>query len=308
MYHKGRGKFVLKASNGIFGKKLKSVILMTRVYTTHIYMGTIISAAMFAGNFDPLKIALMCLSVCSVLFFVNATNFYTDAEQDRLHPMTKSENPFTNKILDKRDLLWISSFYLAMSFLPAVVLGATWVLVVVAYNVIAYTYNFQPFRMKAKPYGWFLEASLSLPLCFLFPFLVSSSTANFPVWIAVAMIMFYATFAMIVSKDMPDMVADKSANDQTFPNVYGLKTTQYVLSGLSLIALTAYGVLVYAGVTSIYSLPFMFLLTIWILKNIQSEKTLRDRVSVYLRLNVFGIFFIPVVFMFGIIAKTSLAS
>lgn len=284
-------------------KKIKAVVLMTRFYTTHPYIATVVSAALLAGNFDFTKIALMCLSVCSVLFFVNVTNFYTDAKQDELHPMTRSENAFTNKVLDKKDMITMSLLYVAVSMLAAIPLGVYWILAVASYNFIAFIYDFKPFRMKSKPYGWFLDASLSLPLTFLFPYLVSSSTPVIPSWIIVAVIMFYTIFAMVVSKDIPDMIADKSANDRTFPNVYGLKMTRRLLIVLSFVSLACFSALTLMGVISMYSLPLMALLTLWILRNVVAEHRLKDRISVYLKLNVLGIMFMPVIFMFGVVAK-----
>ena len=284
-------------------EKAKAAIKMTRFYTTHIYIATVISAAFLAGNFDFIKIALMCVSVCTVLFFVNVTNFYTDSDQDQLHPMTKSENPFISNILGKKDMLLISSFYLAVSVLAAIPLGLLWVFAVLIYNLIAYAYNFKPFRMKGKPYGWFLDASLSLPLTFLFPYMVSSRTIIFPSWVVAAMVLFYATFAMVVSKDIPDMVADESAHDRTFPGVYGLKATRNLMVVFSLLALGSFVALALMGVVSTYSLPLMALLTLWILRNIAPEERLKDRISVYLKLCVLGIFLIPAVFLFGIVAR-----
>lgn len=284
-------------------KKIKAIVQMTRVYTTHHYIATIISAALLAGNFDYTKIALMCISVCCVLFFANVTNFYTDSKQDQLHPMTRSENPFSKEALDRKDMIIISLFYLAVSILAAVPLGFYWILAVVFYNFIAFAYNFKPFRMKSRPYGWFLDASLSLPLTFLFPYLVSSSTLIIPNWVIVATIMFYTTFAMIVSKDIPDMLADKSANDHTFPNVYGVKATRNLLVVLSLVSLACFSILTLMDVVSMYSLPVAILLTLWILKNVMAEHKLTDRIFVYLKLNILGIFLIPVVFAFGVAAK-----
>lgn len=286
-----------------FSQKIKAVILMTRIYTTHIYIATIISAALLAGSFNYTNIALMCVSVCSVLFLVNATNFYTDAEQDKLHPMTKGENPFTNKILNKNDAIIISFFYISLSLIAAVPLGIYWILAVISYNIIAFAYNFKPIRMKGHPYGWFLDASLSLPLVFLFPYLILSPTLAIPNWILVAVIMFYSTFAMIVTKDVPDMMLDKSASDFTYPNVHGIKATRNIVILMSLTSLMCFSTLVLMNVISIYALPLMVLLTMWILRNVSSEDKLRDRISVYLKLNIFGIFLTPVVFLLGVIAK-----
>ncbi|UCH03180.1 MAG: prenyltransferase [Candidatus Bathyarchaeota archaeon] len=282
-------------------QKIKAIILMTRIYTTHIYIATIVSAALLAGNFDYTKIALMCVSVCSVLFFVNAANFYTDAVQDQLHPMTKSENPFTNKILNKSEAILISFFYVAVSLLIAIPLGLLWILAVVIYNIIALAYNFKPLRMKSHPFGWFLDASLSLPLTFLFPYLVLSPTLTIPLWIVVSLIMFYATFAMIVNKDVPDMMLDQSANDRTYPNVYGVNATRNLVIALSLVSFVCFLILAWIEVTSIYTLPIMALLTIWILRNVISQDIWKDRKLVYLKLNIFGIFLTPVVFMAGVI-------
>ncbi len=283
--------------------KLMAAVKMTRIYTSHIYVATVVAGAFLAGNFDPVKIGLMCVSVCAVLFFVNVTNFYTDSEQDRLHPMTKSENPFINKILDRKDMLLISGFYLAVSILAAAPLGLLWVFAVLIYNAIAYSYNFKPFRMKGKPYGWFLDASLSLPLTFLFPYMVSAPVLVFPVWVAPALVLFYATFAMVVSKDVPDMAADESADDCTFPADYGIGATRNVMVGLSFVALGAFGVLALMDVVSWYSLPVMGLLTMWNLRNMLSVERLKDRVAVYLKLCIFGVFLIPAVFLLGVAAK-----
>ncbi len=293
---------VVEASGVSAVRKLLTAVKMTRVYTTHIYVATVVSGALLSGGFDAVKAALMCVSVCAVLFFVNVTNFYTDAEQDKIHPMTRSENPFTNKILDKKDMLVISLFWVGVSVAAAVPMGLLWVLAVLVYNLIAYLYDFG-LRMKGKPYGWFLEASLSLPLTFLFPYLVLSPAPSFPVWMVPALTLFYATFAMVVSKDVPDMPADLSAHDRTFPGGFGVGATQKAVGLLSLVALASFVALALSGVISVYSVPVMGLLTAWILRNITPMDRLRDRMSVYGKLCIFGIFMIPSAFLLGVVAK-----
>jgi 4-hydroxybenzoate polyprenyltransferase len=292
--------------------RLKDILLLLRAQLTLYYISAIVSAFVFAGNYEWLKMLLMWLSVCFVMFMGNIMNYYYDAEQDALHPMSASENPFTRGAFNVTHMKTMVFLFLAASILLAVPVGLYWVLAIFLGNFIGFTYDPKPFRMKSRPYGWFLSISLTLPLVFLFSYMIATSSLHLPPYVLLSVVFFYLCFVMILSKDIPDVNSDMSGKHRsgtlrTFPIVYGIKATVNVIIISNLLALLMYLIVMVMGSVSLLGLPFMVLVTAWIVKYMrQPREKLMERQSMYIKVSMGGIILLLLIFMFSVIVKVIL--
>jgi len=286
--------------------KIKEIITLLRWYTTPVPINAVASAFILARDFDITKVLLACISVCFVLFFTNAVNFFYDMEEDKLHPMTSGENAYARGALSPIDMKFLAVLYFAGSLVTAFPIGIEWMFEVFLGDLFGFSYSVWPIRMKRKSYGWFISGNLAIPLAFLFAYATATSSFNFPLSIILVAIFIYLTMTLHLVKDIPDMKADKSVGDRTFPVAYEVKVTRNVIVFAALLALLSFTALTIIGITSVLGLPFFIAIIILVVKwmSVPLEK-LKDRMFVYmnLMLKANGTT-IPIIFLSSVIAKT----
>jgi 4-hydroxybenzoate polyprenyltransferase len=274
------------------------------VYTTPFYIPAVLSGFLLAGNFNISEIFLFNIVVLLILFLTNTLNFYYDEEADVLQPMAYAENPFARQILTSKEALIISLFFIITPIVISLIMGVFWILGTITGLFLGIIYNVKPLRLKAKPYGWFVDAALSPPLAFLFAYSVASSSFVYPNHILMSAVFFYSAFIPIVTKDIPDMNADASVNDRTFPTVFGVKTTQIVVVSSIAVTFLFYFLLTLAGIISFIGLPIAIFSMTWVSKLVLSQGKLMDRSYVYLKICIVGVSSFSLIFVVSLVLKT----
>ncbi|UCH37592.1 MAG: prenyltransferase [Candidatus Bathyarchaeota archaeon] len=294
---------LLDRSTPVF-EKIRAIFTLLRVYTTPFYIPAVLSGFILAGNLNISEIVLFTIVVLFILFLTNTLNFYYDEQADILHPMAYAENPFTRQILTSKEALTISLFFSITPIVISLLLGVFWVLGAITGLFLGIIYNVKPFRLKAKPYGWFVDAALSPPLAFLFAYTVASSSFVYPNHILMSAAFFYFAFVPIVTKDIPDMNADASVNDRTFPIVFGIKTTQVAVVSSIAVTFFFYLLLTLTGVISFLGLPIALFSMTGVSKLVLRRDKLMDRSYVYLKICIAGVSSFSLIFVVSLIMKT----
>lgn len=294
---------LLDTSNTAF-KKVTAILTLLRVYTTPFYVPAVISGFILAGNLNIFEIFLFNIVVLFILFLTNTLNFYYDKQADFMQPMAYAENPFARHILTSRDALIISLFFIIAPIAIATIMGIFWILGVITGLFLGIIYNVKPFRLKANPYGWFVDAALSPPLAFLFAYSVASASFVYPPHIITSALFFYSAFISIICKDIPDMNADASVNDRTFPIVYGVKATQIVVVCSIVLTFFLYLLLTLLDVISLIGLPLSILSMTLVSKLVLHRAKLMDRSYVYLKICITGVSSFSLIFLVSVALKT----
>jgi 4-hydroxybenzoate polyprenyltransferase len=285
-------------------KKITAILTLLRVYTTPFYVPAVISGFILAGNLNIIDIVLFNITVLLILFLTNTLNFYYDAKADTMQPMAYAENPFSRHILTSKEATIISIFFIITPISISVIMGTFWIPGIVIGLFLGIIYNVKPFRLKAKPYGWFVDAALSPALAFLFAYIVASFSVIFPVHVMLTAIFFYLAFIPMICKDIPDMKADASINDRTFPIVYGVKVTQIVAVGSIALAFLFFLLLTLLGIVSYVGLPLSMLSMTLVSRLILQQAKLKDRQYVYVKICIAGVSSFFLIFLFSLALKT----
>jgi 4-hydroxybenzoate polyprenyltransferase len=245
----------------------------------------IISAFLFAKNFDIVKIILACISGVFLIGFVCSVNHLSDIQTDTLNPVMRHANPLVYKGFSTREVQIISSVLPFLIILLSIPVGMYFIMADLIGFFLTIIYSVKPFRVKDRPWGIFVSNPLTGPVLFIFAYAAATSRFYFPPYIILAFIFFYTTETITLMKDVPDMDSDAQTGSRNFALTFGANAARKVGVFSCLASLAIFLVLMIFGTISVLGLPLIVLSIIIQMRILMKpiEVLIKERNQVYMR-------------------------
>ena len=192
----------------------------------------VIGASLAYRGFPPLKFVFLGFFI-PVLIEVGifALNDYIDIDSDILNK--RGDRPLTRHAIPTQYPLYFSMAVLPVSVVLGVLSGLKNIfLIVVTFIVLGILYNV---KLKELP----LVKNFIMGLCIAAPLIGGNLLVTneiLPVIVILSICAFTAGFGREVLKDMMDTLGDKSVGCTTFPILFGLRKSAFLVSSLIVIA------------------------------------------------------------------------
>ena len=274
--------------------KARGIFDLTRIrYILFLNIPFILSAFILARNFDLGLILFVCLSYFFAHFFVNAINDLYDIEADKVHPVKSLENPIVSGKISFNDAKYITALLPFLALLLAIPTNLIWFSAVLFFIFLGWSYSAPPIRTRGRPWGFLTNETLGSSIAFIWTYwAVKPPQSNWPFWIIPIAVYIFFSHAIIVSKDLTDMDADRAAGLKNFSMGYGVKTTQRFVILNAVIAFVTYLYLLAGHVFSIISLPFAIVGVLLPLRNLSRPlEQITDRYLIYQRVIPASLFY-----------------
>lgn len=190
-------------------------------------------------------------------------NDYYDIAVDTI---TNADRPLITGTIDRSTYLTLGTLFFLASLLLMAIISTQAMLLLLAYQSIAYLYSAPPLRLKRFPFlATFLAASASMLIIFagFITFSADKNIALFPG--SVALLLFLAYTILLPIKDFKDITGDRADSILTIPILLGEERAKRLLGSLAfLLFMVSVFVL---GVRPLFPLALFFgSLAFWLLQ------------------------------------------
>lgn len=219
---------------------------------------------------SPISIIFGFGSLILVLCFGFTVNALSDVDVDRYHDgrskdMILSRQPLVTGKISIRQANLLCLLFVAGSLLCGIVVGFSFILIILLLDGIAYAYSHEPFRLKKRPIGDIVANALLAEFFFLAGITIGKGTWN-PFLL---LIVFLLAANFYIPTVMTDYTFDKKAGLRTSAVTFGgkrLMTAMYLLTatscllGILLLVSSSFEVRIITGMMILYT-PVLTLIT-----------------------------------------------
>jgi 4-hydroxybenzoate polyprenyltransferase len=187
---------------------------------------SLVSAYIFAGNYNPTQLLQVTTSFILVWIFMSSVNNTYDIGTDEVSRLMKNQNPVATGELTMREVHAMNIILPVLSIAVGALAGPYWIGLPIIAVALVILYDVRPFRLKDRTFG-FLIAPLAH--CLPLPFAYAAATSSFALpprgWLVFA---FLYCNAVLVVRYLPDIDLDLRLGIRNYSVSYGVEATRRV--------------------------------------------------------------------------------
>jgi 4-hydroxybenzoate polyprenyltransferase len=198
-----------------------------------LFIGIAVGAWGYKPNFrfDIFSVLAVVVLLISVWLAWKASVVVNDLNDAKIDCVSNPQRPLQQEIFSKEEYSHFGLACFLLSILGGLTLGFPFAALLVVYQVIAWVYSAEPFRMKRFPVIATLTSSLaSLMIMFLGFILLADNQTVYTLSPRIIFLMIIAGTLSLPIKDFKDIIGDKKDNVWTIPVVFGEKNARTIVA------------------------------------------------------------------------------
>ena len=200
------------------------------------FIGVTIGVINYPENFKLNLFSILAVAVILVSVWLawKTSVIINDLNDDKIDAISNPDRPLPQGIFNRKEYTQLGLICFLLSILGGLSLGFPFAFLIIAYQIIAWAYSVNPFRLKRFPLVATLVSSLaSLMVLFLGFILISKGQTIHTLSSRIVFLMIISGTLSLPIKDFKDIAGDKKDNIFTIPVIFGEKKSRVIVaSGL----------------------------------------------------------------------------
>lgn len=197
------------------------------------FIGIAIGALNYPHNFrlDIFSILSVVVLLSSVWLAWLASVIINDLSDFSIDSVSNPERPLQKKIFTQEEYIHLGWAFFVLSIIGAVSLGFSFAVLLIVYQIVAWIYSAEPFRLKRFPLVGTLMSSLALLMVlFLGYILMSDGQTIYTLSIRIIFLILISGTICLPIKDFKDIAGDKQDGVWTLPVIFGEKKARLIVA------------------------------------------------------------------------------
>lgn len=213
---------------------LKNLRLPQIIYHSGLFfIGIGLGYLNYPQNFkvDIFSILLTAVLLISIWFAWLASLVPNDIYDFEIDNITNTDRPLPQKIFSREEYIQFGIVCFLLSILGAISVGFSFAVLLIVYQIIAWIYSAEPFRLKKIPViATFISSLASLTILFMGYILMSDGqTIDNLSWRIILLLIVSYTISLPI-KDFKDIEGDKKYGVFTIPVIFGEKKARLIVA------------------------------------------------------------------------------